>query len=190
MADCTGHGVPGAFLTILGTTFLNEITTLNEHLSPAFTLERWRARLIDALSQSHEATNTNCMDVSLIRINSKGLGYEWSGAYNPLLLIRENGKPAFQLETSKEYEFDHCGLHEIRGDKIPIGISESMEAFTNHELQLEKGDRIYLFSDGYADQFGGNEGKKMLKSEFRWVLASALSNTMKEQGKLLENHFQ
>lgn len=187
VADCTGHGVPGAFLTMLGTTFLNEIITLNEDPSPAFILEDLRMRIIKSLSLSESERNKDGMDISMIRINIDTLQAEWAGAYNPLWVIRENdfekGDPV-SLVSKNEYH-----LMEWKGDKQPIAFVDNPKPFLEHRIQLKKGDRFYLFSDGYSDQFGGKEGKKFKSINFKQLLLDSQNLSMEEQGKLLADQF-
>lgn len=162
VADCTGHGVPGAFLTMLGTTFLNEIVALNIDATPAFILERLRYRLIKALKQSERIdSNRDGMDISLIRFDMLDKSAQWAGAYNPIWVTRSADNE--HLETDAKINTTTDGtkiLYEIKGDKTPVGYRADMEDFTNHEFQLLIGDTIYLMSDGFADQFGGPEDKK------------------------------
>ncbi len=152
-ADCTGHGVPGAFLTMLGTSFLNEITVAEKSLTPAQILDQLRDRVIKSLGQTgKEGENKDGMDISLARLNLKTFELQWAGANNPL------------------YYFQGNELKEIKADKMPIAIHSKMDPFTNHTLQLKKGDSFYLFTDGYADQFGGPQGKKFRYKQFEQLL--------------------
>jgi serine phosphatase RsbU (regulator of sigma subunit) len=190
VADCTGHGVPGAFLTMLGTTFLNEIITTEECISPSHILDQLRSKVIKSLSQSSEKGNKDGMDISLIKVNTRTNIAEWAGAYNPLLILRSshfnnlNTKSIFNLLSN-----DTHNLFEIKADKAPISISERMSEFTNHVIQLEKGDNIYLFSDGFSDQFGGKSGKKFLSRNFKKLLLKIQNYSIPEQAELIENQF-
>lgn len=189
VADCTGHGVPGAFLTMLGTTYLNEILTINGLISPHQILDHLREHIIAGLSQTIESGNKDGMDISLIRVNSKTLEAEWAGANNPIWIIRKNGH---LLESSSKIKSTVEGLytlHEIKGDIQPISIMDKMKPFTNHTFKLEKDDNLYLFSDGYTDQFGGNSGKKLMTSKFRQFLLSIQNEPMSIQEKKVEDHF-
>ncbi len=184
VADCTGHGVPGAFLTILGTTFLNEIASLNDCPSPGFILERLHLSFIRELS--HLGENQDGMDVSVIRVHATSLKAEWAGAYNPLWVI---GSQMTEVGTSV-FEYKGYRLFEIKGNKFPVGYSDVSEPFTNHELQLSKGDRIYLFSDGFGDQFGGPKGKKIQRAGFKRMLIDSISDSMTEQSDKLKAAFE
>ncbi len=178
VVDCTGHGVPGAFLTMLGTAFLNEIVGDDVLISPSQILDLLRNRIIKELRQSIEDTKTSKtrdgMDISLIRINKSDLSAEWAGANNPLWILRAG---------SKEIE-------ELKGDKQPIGISFQMDRFSNHKFNLAKGDRIYLFSDGYVDQFGipiiGSKAKKYRAKQLKQLFELNKSVSLVKQQVLLD----
>lgn len=191
VADCTGHGVPGAFLTMLGTTFLNEIIALNTDSTPAFILDRLRFRFIKALSQKNEDSDSkDGMDISLLRFNVNTKEAEWAGAYNPLWIIRKDDKQPLQTSAEFSTRSNHgYTLYEIKGDKFPIGIMESMKPFTNHSLKLIPDDTAYIFSDGFADQFGGPRGKKFRTGNFKETLLGIENVDIKERGKVLEKNF-
>jgi tetratricopeptide (TPR) repeat protein len=144
--DCTGHGVPGAFLTMLGSAFLNEICA-SGILSPAEILNRLREKIVQELSGQGEVKDgmdISLCSISLIPINEGGdVKVQWAGANNPLWYL-EDGK-----------------MKEKIADKQPIGYQEGQRPFTNHSIELSKGSTIYLFTDGYADQFGGPKGKNL-----------------------------
>ena len=171
-ADCTGHGVPGAFMSMLGISFLNEI--VSKCIPRANTiLNRLRENVMKALHQTGDITeNKDGLDIALCVIDLDEMQMEFSGAFNPLYLIRKGI------------------LHETRGDKMPIGINAVAEkSFSNHTLKLHTGDLIYLFSDGYADQFGGPEDKKFKYSTLKDLLLRISQKPMEAQKKVLENSF-
>jgi tetratricopeptide (TPR) repeat protein len=171
-ADCTGHGVPGAFLTMLGTSFLNEINATEELLTPAVMLEALREKIIKELSQAGGEEDTkDGMDISMMRLNLNTLDMDWTGAHNPLYHIRD-GK-----------------LKVIKPDKQPIGYHEYMTPFTNHKLKLKKGDLVYLFTDGYADQFGGANGKKFMYKKFKEKILAISSIPLDDQKEELRKTF-
>lgn len=169
-ADCTGHGVPGAFLTMLGISFLNEINAKEEILTPAEILNQLRDKLVKELGRQGQTKDG--MDISLIRINLKTKELVWAGAYNPLWYITQGV------------------LHEIKADKQPIGYSEKPLPFTDHELKLNVNDSIYLFTDGYADQFGGQKGKKFKYKQLGDLLLANYNLTMEEQKEILNKQFE
>lgn len=172
VADCTGHGVPGAFMSMLGITFLNEIVNNSGITQANEILYHLRENVIIALRQtSKEETISDGMDIALCVIDHKKNQLQFSGAFNPLLLIR-----------NKEVQL-------FKGDYIPIGMSfqkEKVGSFTLHEIDIKKGDIIYMFSDGYADQFGGQNGKKFSGKKFRELLLSIHEKSMYEQKNILE----
>lgn len=173
--DCTGHGVPGAFLSILGSSMLTKIVREYGILKPSEILDRLDIEIINALHQKGvqgERIVNDGMDLALICYNKDTQILEYAGAYNPLFHIR-NGE-----------------LEEVKADRFPIGMTSIIEAkkFTNHEIKVEKGDSFYIFSDGYADQFGGSEGTKLRKKNMKDILVSYHKMTMREQGHELEKY--
>jgi serine phosphatase RsbU (regulator of sigma subunit) len=172
-ADCTGHGVPGAFLTMLGTSFLNEINATTEILTPANILNELRKKIIKELSQTgREGESKDGMDISLILLNLETNEMQWAGANNPLYII-SGGQ-----------------LKEIKGDKQSIGFEYDMKPFTNHTINLNKGDYVSIFSDGFSDQFGGVKGKKYKYTTFKNKLLEIHPHPLKKQKQLLEQEFE
>ena len=173
--DCTGHGVPGAFLSILGHSMLTKIVREYGILEPAKILDQLDVEIIKALHQKNvegERIVNDGMDLALISYNRKTNVLEYAGGYNPLVLIR-NGE-----------------IEEIKADRFPIGMTSVHDSkkFTNNEIKVQKGDSFYIFSDGYADQFGGPEGKKFRKKNMKDMLLEMQALTMKEQGEKIEKH--
>lgn len=172
VADCTGHGVPGAFVSMLCISLLNEIVKQQEITRADIILNELRDKVIDSLQQKGiQGEQMDGMDISLLLINNKTYKCHWSGANNPLYIV-----------TSKSKK-----LEEIKPDKRPISIYPDMKAFTNHEMLANKGDIFYLFTDGYSDQFGGERGKKFMSRNFKNLLAENSHKPMNEQGKILDN---
>jgi len=176
-ADCTGHGVPGGFLTMLGIAFLNEIISQPETLTPAEILEQLRQKFIKELRL--QDTSNDGMDISLIRIRYRKeestTQATWAGANNPLWIIKKGDSPSFM---------------EIQPDKQPIGNSDYSVSFTDHHFELKKGDEFYLFSDGYHDQFGGRDGKKLKKSGFKELVLNMHQLPINDQLNHLESFFE
>lgn len=189
VSDCTGHGVPGAFLTMLGTTYLNEIITINGLISPSKILDKLREHVIAGLSQNSESGNKDGMDISLIRVNKNTMQAEWAGANNPLWIVKNANNSLETNSLMKITNGENHNLIELKGDIQSISIMENMYPFTNHSFQLEPKDRIYLFSDGYTDQFGGRDGKKLMTLKFKQFLLSIQNESMKIQGNKVEAHF-
>ncbi|MCX7987323.1 MAG: response regulator [Bacteroidales bacterium] len=180
VADCTGHGVPGAFMSMLGIAFLNEIVskmTINRHIvtfHASDILNELRNYVIQSLHQTGRPTESkDGMDIALCVIDFENKTMEFAGAHNPAYLIR-NGE-----------------LQVIEADRMPIGIYKSEnKSFTNREIKLEYNDQIYLFSDGFYDQIGGPKRMKMLSVNFRKYLLDICNLPMSEQQKLLEEYFE
>lgn len=171
-ADCTGHGVPGAFMSILGISFLNEIVSRDIPRANII-LNRLRENIMKSLHQTGDIyEHKDGMDIALCICDLEKRKLQFSGAFNPMYLIR-NGE-----------------LNEVRGDKMPIGIAPTEErSFTNHVLDLRKNDLIYIFSDGFADQFGGPEDRKFRYRPFKELLVRIHKQDMGKQKKLLEQKF-
>ena len=170
--DCTGHGVPGAVMSMLGISFLNDIVSSEALLSPAEILNRLRDKVVKELRQTGEAGGSkDGMDISLCRLNLKTNELQWAGANNALNLIRK-GK-----------------LEEYKADKQPIGYYPEQHAFSNHEIQLQKGDSIYIHSDGYADQFGGPNGKKFKYKQLEDLIIANMHLPMNDQKEILKQRF-
>jgi len=170
-ADCTGHGVPGAFMSMLGVSFLNDIVNKNETVQANLILNKLRAdvkRTLDQTGKKDEAKDG--MDIALCIIDYETNKLQYAGAYNPLYLYRKDE------------------LLQIKADKMPIGIYiKEKESFTNHELDLQKGDTFYIFSDGYVDQFGGARGEKFKSKKFKELLLNLQSKKLSEQKEILDN---
>lgn len=166
IGDCTGHGVPGAFLSILGISFLNQIVDRNEKISAANVLNHLREHVMKALQQTGvEHEQKDGIDMALCIINHQEHQLQFAGAFSPLYVIKNSNR-----------------LIEVPGDKMPIGIAAEVEiAFKNHIIDMEPNDTVYMFSDGFVDQFGGPEGKKYKYRPFRNLLLNICSLSMEEQ---------
>lgn len=179
-ADCTGHGVPGAFLTMLGTSFLNEINAVPELLNPAQIMEQLRSRIIKDLNQTGKiGDNKDGMDMSLMRLNLSTYELEWAGSNNPLWIIKGASK-----------DIQNISFTEIKPDKQPIGYSDVLLPFTNHKIQLEKNDELIMFTDGFADQFGGDKKKKFKRSQLKELIVNNAFCTLHAQKQTLEITFE
>ena len=165
VADCTGHGVPGAFMSMLGNAFLNEIVTHNDITKANEVLDRLRDLIISSLKQSgEEAVTRDGMDIAFCEINLKTLSIQFSGAHNSLIIIRNNE------------------LIELHADRYPVGLyHKSLIPFNNHEFQLMKGDSLYMFTDGIFDQFGGENGSKFMYRRLKNLLVEINQLPMESQ---------
>jgi serine phosphatase RsbU (regulator of sigma subunit) len=174
VADCTGHGVPGAFMSTLGISTLNEIITNRVDLHANTVLNLLREKIKKSLHQTgKEGEAADGMDVSFCILHKDRKTLEYSGAYNPLIIV--------QGGETKEY----------KADRMPIGIYiGEKESFTNYEINVSPGDTIYIFSDGFTDQFGGPEGAKYKKANLKKLISEIWSKPMKEQKRIFEEEFE
>lgn len=173
-ADCTGHGVPGGFMSMLGIAFLNEIAFTSDINSASLILDKLRTEIIRALRQRGATGETrDGMDISLVIIDQGKRTIQYAGANNPLYLVRNGNLTRYQA------------------DRMPIGIHVTeISPFTNHIINTEAGDTIYLFSDGYADQFGGPTGKKFMYKPFQQLLTSVASEPASKQSEVVVSTFE
>jgi len=172
-ADCTGHGVPGAFMSMLGVSLLNEIILNRNILAPHEILNNLRAMVIESLGQAQSGTEVkDGMDMTVTVIDFDKDKLYYAGANNPLYHIRDGE------------------LEQYKADKMPVAIHERMEDFNLVTLDLKKGDTFYTFSDGYVDQFGGPKQKKFMSKNFKRVLLEIQDLEMYEQGRKLDEIFE
>lgn len=167
-ADCTGHGVPGAFMSLLGTSFLNEITSQNI-TQPNLVMSRLREDIVKALNPHGHEERKDGMDMVLCSFDMKNLEMKFAAANNPLWLVRKGE------------------LREYKPDKFPVGKYHEELPFTLNTVKLQKGDIIYTFTDGYADQFGGHKNKKFTYRKFKEMILSIHTGPMDRQKKLLDD---
>ncbi len=172
-ADCTGHGVPGAFMSMLGIGLLNEIIIKEKIKQPSLILNELRQKIKYALKQSGKSNEPqDGMEMTVCSINKKNKKMQFAAAVNPLILIRNNE------------------LTELKGDNMPVGVyHKDTNPFTNHEITLEENDAFYMFSDGYPDQFGGRIGRKFMLSNFKKLLLEISNTPTTDQPELLEKAF-
>jgi len=197
-ADCTGHGVPGAFMSMLGISFLNEIVVKSGITQSNLILDELREIVMESLKQTGEVEDEtkDGMDLSLCVIDKEKRRIQFSGAYNPLYFVRPlKDKEKKTVEKGQELDVQQGDMYnnnyllqQIKGDKMPIGISaKNHEPFSLHELDMKPGYTIYMFSDGYVDQFGGPEGKKFMTKAFKKLLLEVQDYPMEEQGNILDD---
>ena len=178
-ADCTGHGVPGAMVSVICNNGLNRAVREHGLNDPGKILDKTREIVISEFEKSDDEVKDG-MDISLVGFyhNKQVAGVsktvvEWAGANNPLWVIRKGTKE----------------IQEIKADKQPIGKFSEAKPFTSHALSLDKGDSLYIFTDGYQDQFGGEKGKKFKAASLRNLLLENVDKPMAEQQKILETSF-
>lgn len=172
-ADCTGHGVPGAFMSLIGTSFLNEIVLKKNIHRPDLVLNELRHNIITALNpEGNEHESKDGMDITLCALDRANMLLEYASAFNGLYIIRQNE------------------LADHPADKFPVGMfGEENKPFTLRSIVLQPGDCIYIFSDGYADQFGGPDGKKFKYARLKALLKEIDHRPMSEQKQVLEDRF-
>jgi serine phosphatase RsbU (regulator of sigma subunit) len=179
VCDCTGHGVPGAMVSVICNNALNRALIEFGETMPGKIFDKARSLILENFAKSDEEVKDG-MDASLTAIDFTNNKLWWSGANIPLWIIRKK-------ENNKHND---CELIEIKPDKQPIGKGYETKAFTTHEVSLQKNDAIYLFSDGYADQFGGEKNKKITKAKFKEVLLKVAHLSMIEQQIALNDFYQ
>ena len=193
VADSTGHGVPGALISVLGMSLLKQYLLEGQVNSPAEALDHLNQKLSIMLRQQDKDEVKDGMDITYCMIDYKTLKLSYAGAHNPLWIVKRskatnlNNRSASKIKNSDVHKYE---LIEIKADKQPIGYSDSPRPFTNHEIQLEPGDTFYIFSDGYADQFGGPKGKKFKTSKLKELLISIQDNNLTTQKELLVDAFK
>jgi ligand-binding sensor domain-containing protein/serine phosphatase RsbU (regulator of sigma subunit) len=171
--DCTGHGVPGAFMSIIGFELFRKITNIEGLSRPSDILNRLNEDFHVIFKDVDNVVLRDGMDVAFCSIDKKNMILEFAGAFNPLYLIRDNK------------------ITEIKGDRFAIGLDETNfkeQTFKNHLIPIQQGDIIYIFSDGFADQFGGPDGKKYKYRRFRHLLLNLHRLPMDKQHEILENN--
>jgi sigma-B regulation protein RsbU (phosphoserine phosphatase) len=170
-ADCTGHGVPGAFMSMFGVAFLNEIIGKENISIPAVILSRLRDMIVQSLRQDSGSENKDGMEMAVVSIDYNKKIIHFAGTQNSLYMVRDKK------------------LIETKCDKIPLSIHPKIYNFTNQTIEIKKNDQIYIFSDGYADQFGGPDNRKFMYRSFKQLLLETSDKPMKEQKKILEERF-
>jgi len=173
IADCTGHGVPGAFMSILGLTFLNEIIHHGNPPSAAAVLNQMREKVMNAMQQTgDDEEQKDGIDLALGVVDIETNQFNYAGAFNPVYIVKKNR------------------LLEMLGDKMPVGIAADEEKpFTDHYCELDDGDLVYFFTDGFVDQFGGPHGKKFKYQPFRSLILTISSLPIHKQKEKLMGIF-
>lgn len=188
-ADCTGHGVPGAMVSFVCNNALNRSLYEFSKLSPESVLHHTREIVIETFSKSGHDIKDG-MDIAMCRISEDREELLFVGANNPCWIVRKNENlTPKELEDHKTVVGDSYSLIEVTGDKKPIGLHEDMTPFTCHNIPIYEGDTYFLFTDGYADQFGGNKGKKLMYKPFKKLLLAMAEEPLDEQRMKLEESF-
>jgi serine phosphatase RsbU (regulator of sigma subunit) len=198
-ADCTGHGVPGAFMSLLGMSFLDEIIDKEAAPRADHVLSELRLHVTESLKQvGGDDEAKDGMDMALLVVDFNSSRVEFSGAYNPCFRVRKLSE-----EETKNYHDDNMEmadgsmsdgkhlLETIYASKMPIGISPRMnDKFVFFDWSLERGISYYLFSDGYIDQFGGPRGRKFMKKNFKRLILEIQDYSMTRQKEVLEQNLK
>ncbi len=174
-ADCTGHGVPGGFLSMLGISFLNEIVSeiniTQNQLTAGQILDKLREKVITSLHQTADSKTKDGMDIALVIIDRDSMEMEFAGAYNPLFIYREDQ------------------IFELKADRMPIAFFRLQKNFQTQYFQLQKNDSLYLFSDGLLDQFGGPDNQRFMRTRFKQLLSYVHNLPPDEQKNMIEEIF-
>jgi len=190
-ADCTGHGVPGAFMSMLGVSLLNGIVNNREIVQASDILNELRTLIKRSLQQTgKEGEAKDGMDLALCIIDLQTKILQFSGANNPLYLVRNIEKAKANIEgyeVTGESSHSTTEFIQLKPDRMPIGIYYKERSFTNHSIQLVPDDKIYIFSDGVVDQFGGNDKQKFMSKRLKELLLDIYESPMNEQKKILES---
>jgi serine phosphatase RsbU (regulator of sigma subunit) len=172
VADCTGHGITGALITMLGINALNEIVKHQEEYQPNIILNKMRSLIVGELNESDNLSHFDGIDISLCSIHPESRTLKVSGANNQILLVRQ-----------KE-------MIEIKGNNMPLGPYWDEKDFTLRQVEYQPGDIIYLFTDGYKDQFGDKIDKKFGKKRFKDLIRDIRNQDLPDQKQSLEENFQ
>jgi serine phosphatase RsbU (regulator of sigma subunit) len=172
-ADCTGHGVPGAMVSVICSNALSKALLEEGHRDTGKLLDRTRALVMDRFGRSEEEIHDG-MDISLCALNRETNELRWSGAYNPLWIIRKDG----------------VEIDEVVADKQPIGMYRKPKPFTSHQVKLNAGDTFYIFTDGFTDQFGGENKKKFMSKRLKHLLLEVVHLELDHQKESLASKFK
>ncbi|MGB0523813.1 MAG: PAS domain S-box protein [Flammeovirgaceae bacterium] len=173
--DCTGHGVPGALISLIGYFILNDVVNTQQATTVGKILDLLHEGVTRTLRQDEKSQTRDGMDIALSKINLKEMKLEYAGAHRPLL-----------------HYSDDNGLMQIKGNRFPVGGGEYKirTEFTTHTIELNKGDEIYLFSDGVTDQFGGADNRKFSIKKLRAMIEARTHKNMQDMGAILANSFE
>ncbi len=191
-ADCTGHGVPGALMSMLGNSFLNEIVNEYNIYNPADILDLLRLKVIKTLRQ-RETNTKDGMDISICVLNTELREINYAGAFNPVYItsdVNENATSGFEVYQNEFVPNKYLKI--LPADRFPVGIVEGQfnDMFTNKKYHYHPGDCLYMFSDGIADQFGGSQGKKYKTKQLKDLLLKISKYDMEYQMLNISDDFE
>jgi len=185
-ADCTGHGVPGAFMSMLGVALLNEIVNHSIINNSSLVLNELRKQIKHSLQQTGaKGEQQDGMDIAFCSININNLEMSFAGAHNPCWIFRNNNTE----NTDNQNIYNNLEFLTIEADRMPVGIYIKEKDFSEKKFQFQKNDVFYIFSDGYNSQFGGENNMKYKTKRMKDFLKNICQKSMSEQSKLLENEF-
>jgi serine phosphatase RsbU (regulator of sigma subunit) len=192
VADCTGHGVPGALMSMLGVTLLNEQFRTFGIRQPGVILGHLRTKVKEILAQEGSVSDQkDGMDMAIAIIDHKNGELQFGGANLPLLLVRKKYREGvLEPDLSLSLENDEYELYRLRPDKQPIGVHWEEADFSTRLIKLHEGDSLYMFTDGIADQYGGKNRKKYKSRRLKKLLLSVQAESMEDQGKLIEAAYE
>lgn len=189
-ADCTGHGVPGAFMSMIGISYLNEIINERKVVNPAKVLDQLRAYIISVLQQTgREGETKDGMDIALVAVDQKNRVVHYSGAFNSLYFCRTNTTIPFDKVGDDEILHTQ-NLLEIKGNKMPVGTSlRDEQPFTLHSISYNPGDSVYVATDGFIDQFGGPGEKKFMARRLRELISGLAGQPSDRKSEAVDKAF-
>ncbi len=192
VADSTGHGVPGALMSMLGVTLLNEQFRTFGIRQPGVILGHLRTKVKEILAQEGSANDQqDGMDMAIAIIDPEKKEFQFAGANRPLFLFRKKDQLAdIEKIPYSSLENDDYDLYTVKGDQQPIGVHWEEKEFTSHLIKLEEQDSLYIFSDGFVDQYGGKKRKKFKTRNFKELLLSVQAESMENQKELIEVAFE
>lgn len=189
VVDCTGHGVPGAFMSMIGNSLLNEIIVENKIFDAHIILDELKLKVVNALNLDNTIQTKDGMDLSICVFDLKTKFVEYAGANNSIYIVKDKlvkTKRFEHVETKKVHLDD---LIELKPNRFPVGYSPINSTFSSVSFQVEKNDMIYMFSDGYADQFGGEKNKKFTYKRLKDLFVEIHHLPLEEQSQILEKNF-
>ena len=186
VGDSTGHGVPGSLISVLGMSLLKQYLMEEFENNSAHALDYLNNKISILLRQQDSDEVKDGMDIVCCIIDYKTLKLNYAGAHNPIWIIKKKVTEGVDTTTNLDEQYE---LVEIKADKQPVGYSIEPKPFTNHRIQLTRGDTFYVFSDGFVDQFGGPNGKKFKSRQLKELLLSIQSNTLEKQKEILLETF-
>ncbi|HCT31041.1 MAG TPA: hypothetical protein DIW31_09980, partial [Bacteroidales bacterium] len=188
VADCTGHGVPGAFMSIIGTYGLNSLVNEFNLTNPGEILNEMNSLFKNSFDQSEGSEIFDGMDIGLCLYNPSSKELNYAGANLPLHILRANSKP--QPTSHIVHNNNQFSLYQVKPNKQPIGYIFEDTNYVTHGIKLMEGDILYLFTDGFADQFGGLYRKKFRYQELRKLLCEIATKSLSEQHSILNETFR